>query len=297
MEYTRVKILNSKAEAKSHFSISTDASNFAGGIHFNGENTTFYWKDNNLEKPIHIKEAEAVKIALDQYKHKLKGKTVLLQVDNTAVVSCFQFGSKDKILNRIILDCAEIAIDHHFKIEIVWVPTSEQLADEPSRLLTKAEAELLPSVIDSVENVIELKFTLDLFATKNNAKCENYVTRHFDSDAFGINAFTIKNFHNQVIYAFPPQPILNEAFNHLSKYAQNNIWCLIVRSCWLLPAWFPLVCKEHNFLFLEIGNDDFPNVRVPTKSGLKLDTSTKKTWAFIHFPYAVEKPRFRTLFH
>ena len=42
----------------------------------NGEETTFYWK-SDFHYPIHIKEALAVKFALEQYKSKLEGKKSL----------------------------------------------------------------------------------------------------------------------------------------------------------------------------------------------------------------------------
>ena len=296
MSYERVRIIKDPNLEHNDLVIATDASGFAGGIHVNGSETTFYWKDSDFSKAIHVKEALAVKAALIQYKSQLDGKTVLLEVDNSAVVSSFQFGSRIKELDDIIRECAEIAIKNNFNIQIIWVPTKEQKADEPSRLITNAEAELSPVVVSKLESLIEANFTLDLCATRYNAKTRRFISREFDCEAIHINFFTKFSFENEVIYAFPPQTILTETFLHLQKFAKNQIWALIVRSGWTIPSWYSEISSKKNFLFVEIDNDDSFNILVPSTEGMKPDRSPKKTWSFIHFPYNLARHRFLTIF-
>ena len=289
LTFDRVKLITSLSEKTADITIATDASTFAGGIVGDeklGNNiTTFYWKDAEINEPIHIKEALALKYALEQNRLSLSGKSVLLECDNMGVVKTFQFGSKNKKLNDIITQCHEVAIDYNFKIQIIWVPTDSQKADEPSRLLTTAENELSPSVFSRIEKTLSWKFSLDAMATRFNKRCKNFLSRDFDDDAIAVNFFGFKEFKNHISYIFPPGPMVTDVFNHLKIFASNARWCLIIRLGSLFPAWWGDISPNNKFLLLEIGNEENLTILTPAKTGLKPCVKPLKTWALCHSPF------------
>ena len=301
LTYDRVRLISSLSEKTADITIATDASTFAGGIvgdNALGNNvTTFYWKKDEIEEPIHIKEALALKYALLQNKQSLSGKSVLLECDNMGVVKTFQFGSKNKKLNAVITECHEIAIENNFKIQIIWVPTTEQKADEPSRLITQAEAELSKIIFEKLEKTVNWSFTLDAMATRFNKKCIKFLSRDYDSDALAINFFAFKNFHSHISYIFPPGPIITDVFNHLTQFAASSRWCLIIRLGSLFPSWWGDVLRNKNIFLLEIGNENCSIILTPTKSGLQPCTRPLKTWAIFHSPLQWQNNTPRSLYH
>ena len=289
LTYDKVKILSKITDSNAEVVIATDASTFAGGI-VTGEGsnvvtTTFYWREDQQAEPIHLKEAWAIQYALEQNKLSLSGKSVLLECDNMGVVKTFKFGSKNEKLNKIITECHEIAIDNNFRVEIVWVPTDAQRADEPSRLITAAESELSHHIFESLEEKLKWEITLDGMATRFNTRCKNFISREYDEGAIDTNFFGFKRFAEHVTYVYPPGPIVTDTFNHLKLYAGSARWILIVRLGSLFPAWWGDIVNSNNFCLVEIANEENHNILTPNKKGL-LQPCEKpvKTWAVIHSP-------------
>lgn len=89
---------------------------------------------------------------------------------------------------------------------------------------------------------------VDLFASKNNWKCEKYVSWLKDPDAFACDAFTLywKNIH---FYAFPPFAIVLRV---LQKILTDKAEGILVVPYWPCQPWFPLFKKlsyGHSVLF------------------------------------------------
>ena len=301
LTYDRVKLISTLSERTAEITIATDASNFAGGIvtdtSLGNGSTTFYWKNEELLEPIHIKEALALLYALEQNRTSLSGKSVLLECDNMGVVKTFQFGSKNKRLNDIITKCHEVAIDNNFRLQIIWVPTLEQKADEPSRTLTTAEAELNEWGFNKLKETVSWEFTLDGMATRFNTKCKKFLSRDYDADALETNFFGFKTFSNHITYIFPPGPILTDTYNHLDRYAQNARWCLILRLGSLFPSWWGEVINNEKCFLLEIGNEENQVILNPSKEGLVSCRKPVKTWALFHSPHGWTNNCIKSLYY
>ena len=56
---------------------------------------------------------------------------------------------------------------------------------------------------------------IDLFATRENAKCPGFVTRRYDEQALTTNALTM-SWDNIIAYAFPPFPLIHAVLRKLA---------------------------------------------------------------------------------
>lgn len=96
--------------------ISTDSSNFALEVVIKSQNIeeTIYFPEGNemTEKQIMIKEAYAILLTLQNYYHKLRDRRIMFANDNQAVVECFEHGSRNKLLTKVIRQIHETGFQH-----------------------------------------------------------------------------------------------------------------------------------------------------------------------------------------
>lgn len=77
---------------------------------------------------------------------------------------------------------------------------------------------------------------IDLFATRINTKCEQYVSWKRDPYAFNIDAFTI-SWHDFFFYAFPPFSLILKV---LQKIKTDDATGILVVPYWPAQPWFPV---------------------------------------------------------
>lgn len=77
---------------------------------------------------------------------------------------------------------------------------------------------------------------LDLFASRLNRKCKNYVSWKRDPEAYEIDAFTI-NWENYFFYAFPPFSLILKC---LRKIVNDKAMGIVIVPYWPGQPWFPL---------------------------------------------------------
>lgn len=77
---------------------------------------------------------------------------------------------------------------------------------------------------------------LDLFASRLNKKCNNYVSWYRDPDAYAINAFTLSWF-TFFFYAFPPVTMILKT---LRKIIRDKATGIVVVPLWPTQPWYPL---------------------------------------------------------
>ena len=287
--YDRVKLIHSYRSSKSDLVIATDASTHGGGIVFNESEWSFYWKRDQAHWPIHLKEAQVILEALEINKKCFYGKNILFECDNKACCLAFNFGSRDPIFNKIITSCHDLAIDFNFNIEIIWVPTTHQRADEPSRVLHLSENEIAQSALERLEKVLGWKFSLDAMATRFNRKAPFFISREFDCEALTTNFFTYRNFKNHKTYVFPPMPIFSHVICHLLKFGKEATWAVVCRFSHQLPDLYPQLLHNQNIHFFKA---DCPKglVLTPAKKNgqygfFKEDQRPFTTVFVVHLPY------------
>ena len=178
--------------------------------------------------PIHAKEAAILILALLSYGNQLDDSYVTIWCDNWAVVQSWHHsGGKNVDISRHLRALVEHCEDHRIKLNLEWVSTHEQLADEPSRTYSLANCRLRPEISEIL--VLELRLNMDLFADPTNflPGCE-YFSRYPFPGSSGEDALTLLNRPEEKLldhhfYAFPPKklarPFLSQIYPKLDFVA------------------------------------------------------------------------------
>ena len=203
-----------RSEYHEQIVLATDASLFKYGVAIlSGQDsgTTFsdFWASDD-NRPIHLKEAEAVLRALSSMDSRIIDTRVDILTDNMAVIQSFENqGGKCQALNKIMKQIFTFGCSHNIDLHLRYVPTSLNEADAPSRHLSLADSMLA----ETTWALLERQFgphTVDLMALDSNAmrSSDGTLLKHFTPGPSpflaGVNVFsqTISTETNP--YVFPP---------------------------------------------------------------------------------------------
>ncbi|CAC5370047.1 unnamed protein product [Mytilus coruscus] len=101
------------------------------------------WAQEMLSLPIMVLEAKALLNVLRSIREDIKGSRVDANVDNQALIGAWNNeGSKSMILNSTLKDIFQLTLDLDVMLNLHFVPSKLNLADEPSRKLSKSDATL-----------------------------------------------------------------------------------------------------------------------------------------------------------
>ncbi|XP_031331157.1 uncharacterized protein LOC116161828 isoform X1 [Photinus pyralis] len=219
--------------------IFSDASLTGWGISCSSEKSRGFWSDSERHHHINYLELLAVSYGLKCFAANLSNCNILCRVDNsTALAYINKMGSikfpKLNELARIIWQWCET---RNLFIYASYIKSSDNIiADAESRCL-KIESEWSLNV--SAFNKILDGFgqpEIDLFATKNNAKCTKFVSWLRDPESIAIDAFTI-DWKNFFFYAFPPFALILRV---LRKIITDKARGILIVPLWSSQPWYPL---------------------------------------------------------
>ena len=251
--------------------IFTDSSSFAGGaciLKNCGELTnvfTTYWGLGQSKLPIHIKEGLIIIKALEKYEHFLKNKLIHIYTDNMSVFHSSNYGCSDPNLNDIILKIHQKVFDLNSEIQFSFVPTKEQLADEPSRRIDYAEEIIDPEMVQTLEIILGASFDIDVMATKENKICEKFISKSIGEGTKLINFFTFKTLPEKNIWCFPPKVIADKALSHLLTYFRDKNFACIFHRFQEWPPAYLVTMKENNLKIIKLSDNGFPCTAIPVK--------------------------------
>ena len=80
---------------------------------------------------------------------------------------------------------------------------------------------------------------IDLFASRLNAKLDQFVSWHPEPGALAIDAFSI-SWSNQKFYAFPPFSLLTRV---LAKIRNDVALVLLIAPTWSTQPWYPMLLQ------------------------------------------------------
>lgn len=227
--------------------IFSDASSTGWGAYCNTKKCFGHWTPS--EKSLHINELElkAAFLALKCFaKHKCN-INILLRLDNVTAICCInkmgsvQFNHFDVIAREIWQWCETRKIT----VFAGYINTKDNVeADQSSRKkFQDTEWEINNAVYDKITSIFGIP-EIDLFASRCNAKCSNYVTWTHDPDALARDAFTI-SWKKQFFYAFPPFSMITKV---MQKIISEKAEGIVIVPYWPTQPWFPifkkLVCSE-----------------------------------------------------
>lgn len=97
------------------------------------------------------------------------------------------------------------------------------------------EWELSPLIFEQIEKRFE-SFSIDLFATRLNRKCNKFYSRFPDPEAESVDAFT-RSWKNKFFYAFPPFALI---LRTLRKIINDKAVGVLIVPLWPTQPWYPL---------------------------------------------------------
>ena len=205
-------------------------------------------------------ELKAIQLSLQAFADKLRNKNVLIKSDNiTAVAYVVNMGgTKSQLCNKIVNDIWEWCIENKIWVTAEYLPGNlNYFADYESREINpNLEWALTSDIFNGITKVFG-KPEIDLFATRLNAKLENYVSWKPDPNALYVNAFTI-SWSCWYSYCFPPFSLLTQC---AQKIRREKAEVLAIVPFWPSQVWFTpimemlveyplLLPKDKNILYL-----------------------------------------------
>lgn len=204
----------------------TDASNSGWGAQLSvepGQSVSMrdYWCPEDKYKPIAVREALALLYTLKAAGNELQHSRVDCYVDNLALAQSWKRqGGKSKNLSDVIVEIYEVALKHNLALNLFYVPSSENVADAPSRVLSSNDAMLAPKPWEQLESRWG-PHTFDLMALDSNVQRDQagaplpHFTPWPTQNSSGINVFSqdVSSIGN--IYVFPPLALVGPLLRFL----------------------------------------------------------------------------------
>ena len=219
--------------------IFSDASLTGWGISCSSKRTHGFWNEEERLQPIHYLELKAAFFGLKCFTNQLKNCSILLRLDNTIAISYINRmgGIRFVNLNRLTREIWNWCEERQIFIFASYISSKENFeADYESR---KLEPETEFSLNNDAFRQIETSFGIpevDLFASRTNTKCKNYVSWYKDPNSIAVDAFTV-SWTDYFFYAFPPFSIILRV---LQKIRSDRATGIVVIPDWPSQPWYPL---------------------------------------------------------
>ncbi|XP_071646502.1 uncharacterized protein [Temnothorax longispinosus] len=219
--------------------IFSDASLTGWGVSCNNNRAHGLWSESERLHHINYLELLSAFFGLKCFAKDLQNCNILLRIDNTTAISYInRMGSiRFKKLSDLAKTIWKWCEERELFIFASYIASKNNTeADFESRRLDK-ETEF--ELSDVAFRKITSKFgypDIDLFATRINAKCKDYVSWTRDPGSIAIDAFTI-NWNKSFFYAFPPFILVTRV---LQKIRSEGAEGIVVVPQWPAQPWFPL---------------------------------------------------------
>lgn len=170
--------------------IYSDASKTGWGAFCNGQRRHGYWSDLEQQEHINVLELKAAFMALKSFATNMSQCNILCRVDNTTALAYInrmgsvQFPALNK-LSRLIwqwCECRDIFI---FASYIRSRDNAEADSESRRSLAQETEWQLSNSAFEKIISSFGPP-DIDLFASRTNSKCHNYVSWLGDSDCVAV---------------------------------------------------------------------------------------------------------------
>lgn len=194
---------------------------------------------------INYLELLAAFFALKCFASELRNCEVLLRLDNTTAIAYVnraggvQFPHLSELSRKIWQWCEGRKI----WLRASYIPSNENTeADRASRNLNvDSEWEISQDSFNEIEAQWG-PFSVDLFASRLNAKCRRFYSRFPDPESEGVDALTI-SWKDEDFYAFPPFAIIARV---LRKIINDRATGTFVVPLWPTQPWYPLFTSLRN---------------------------------------------------
>jgi hypothetical protein len=221
----------------------TDASGHScGGYIENLEGTELVqaWSEDEKLKSSTWRELRALQIFISVHKELLKKQQILCYTDNKNLISIMRKGSMKPELLTMALDVFRICVMETITFNLVWVPRSQNEA-----------ADFLSKIVDidgwSIDNIMfyflqktNQKFTLDVFASMENAKCVKFYSKYWCTGTLGVNALCF-SWEKEFCWIVPPPSLILQTIMHV---CQHKVKGILIIPKWESAVFWPLLYVE-----------------------------------------------------
>ena len=188
------------------------------------------------------KEMLAIYFALVHFSTLIKDCYIILFCDNQQACHAFGLeGSRNELVNNILIQIYETLKKLKADIRVVWIPTHLEIGDQPSREIDLSEEFLPIPFFHIIKTILPFTPEIDCMATFMNTKCEKFIDRRNTNiphpgriavDFLNIQPNLLKD---KSLYIFPPKVAIELVASLLfEQYSQNN-FCLIYHQWAELP--------------------------------------------------------------
>lgn len=224
-------------------SISTDASNAGWGAACIRGSTGGRWKKWESSWHINEREMAACFFGLKCFASDLSNCTINVELDNTTAVWYInkKGGTRSALLNKLTRLLWLWATKRHIRLLATYRPGIQNV-----------EADLLSRRFhDCSDYSLKEEYTralfsrwsapsIDLFASRWNAKCSKFFSFLPDPNASGVDAFA-QEWSGIYGYAFPP---FNMVGRVIRKALREGAHLILVCPKWKNQSWWPLVLEH-----------------------------------------------------
>lgn len=222
---------------KFELEIFSDASNSGWGVFCKGKRAHGSWNAHEKKSSINFRELLSAFFGIKCFTENLINCEILLRIDNTTAIAYInrmggiQYPHLNN-LTREIWDWAETR-NLWFFASYISSGDNKEADFESRRLEPETEYSLSGNYFKLILDAFG-KPSIDLFASRLNNKCVNYVSWIKDPGAIAVDAFTIA--WEDYFYAFPPFSIILRV---LKKIKSEKAEGILVVPNWPTQPWYP----------------------------------------------------------
>ena len=222
--------------------IECDASLAGWGAVCNTQSANGRWSILESEHHINYFELLAAFHALQVFVADKSNIHVRLKMANSAAVSYINNmgGIRSPSLDKLAVSIWGWCILRNILLSAQHIPGKSNCeADSLSRqFVSNLEWSLDQDVFNRLAAITFLP-DIDLFASRLNAKLDQFVSWHPEPGALAIDAFSI-SWSNQKFYAFPPFSLLTRV---LEKILNDVALVLLIAPTWSTQPWYPMLLQ------------------------------------------------------
>ena len=141
------------------------------------------------------------------------------------------------------------------------MPTKEQEADAPSRILNNNDCRLRDEIKIIVTTLMNV--TVDCFASLENRVVSKYLSLDYHATALPDDAFSHSYPSDEIYYAFPPTPVLHRFVKLLDSFPDIQI--VVVSQEYQLRTMNLHIMDRHFDYYFKIGSRKYPATMCPAR--------------------------------
>ena len=199
-----------------------------------------FWSDEELKLHINALETKAVLLCFFSFFREESNTSILIKSDNCTAVSYINHlgGVRSPVISNLIIELYEFCLPRKITIKASFLKGRLNARADALSRRSRDHCYALPQTLFSLFcSNFDLSPSIDLFATRDNCKLENYYSDGPDPKALGFDAFSQD--WPKSIYAFPPTPLIAKFLSYFISYEVES--GLVIVPYWPAQPFFPVL--------------------------------------------------------